>query len=46
MKKLSVLLCSLLLCCLTLAACNNGDNKAVKDFVADERHCVVALPQE
>lgn len=41
-----MLLIIVILCCLPLAACDSNDGNTVSDFIADETHCVVALPNE
>ncbi len=46
MKKICCIIVAAILCCLPLAACNSGDSKSSLDFIADEAHCVVSLPQE
>ena len=46
MKRIYLLLIIVILCCLPLAACDSNDGNTVSDFIADETHCVVALPNE
>lgn len=36
----------LIICCLPLTACSESNKGIPTDFVADESHCVVSLPQE
>ena len=47
MKKnrlLYIILCAI--CFLSLAACKGVDNEADSDFIADNRHCVLSLPED
>ena len=46
MKKICFIIVAAILCCLPLVACNSNDSNSSLDFIADEAHCVVALPQE
>lgn len=45
MKKVFMMLFGVIICCLFVTACKNN-NDISKDFVTDEFHCVVCLPQE
>ncbi len=33
-------------CCFLFTACDKSENESLKDFIADEQHCVVCLPRE
>ncbi len=46
MKKCYILIFTLILFCFLLTACDNSNNESMKDYIADEQHCVVSLPQE
>lgn len=46
MKKFGILVMIAILCCLPLTACNENNNNGSLDFIADELHCVISLPQE
>ncbi len=46
MKKFCVLIFAIIFCCLPLTACNKSNNEIGADFIADEQHCVVSLPQD
>lgn len=49
MKKIApfiMLVMCCLLCCLPLAACDTDEEPEPRDFITDELHCIVSLPQE
>ena len=46
MKKICFIIVITILCCLLFAACKSNDSNTDLDFIADETHCVVSLPQE
>jgi len=46
MKKICILIFTVIFGCLALAGCSQSDEEINKDFIADEKHCVVSLPQE
>lgn len=46
MKKVLIFIFTAVFCCLPLVGCNEDAGGGVKDFVADEMHCVVSLPQD
>lgn len=45
-KKICVIMIVAILGCLSLTACAENDKKNSIDFIADDIHCVVSLPQE
>lgn len=46
MKKIYFIIVAAIFCCLPLAACDSNDSNSSSDFITDEAHCVVSLPQE
>ena len=46
MKKIYFIIVAAIFCCLPLAACDSNDSTSSSDFITDEAHCVVSLPQE
>lgn len=46
MKKIRFIIVAAIFCCLPFVACNSNDRNSSLDFIADEAHCVVSLPQE
>ena len=46
MKKIYFIIFAAILCCLLFVACNSNETNSSSDYIADEAHCVVCLPQE
>lgn len=48
MKKIALFIMAVMciFCCLPLAACDTDKEPEPKDFITDELHCIVSLPQE